>query len=127
MKFSFLHSSLLHIVSLALVFGGFAQVSHAGVIDTAYLVDQEARTARLERVEALLTSESVARQLESFGVDKALVAERVQALSDAELRSLEQEMDAQAAGGDALALIGSVFLVLLILEVLGVTDVFKKI
>ena len=75
----------------------------------------------------MLASDSVARQLESLGVDKALVAERVQALSDAELRLLEQEMDAQAAGGDALALIGAVFLVLLILEVLGVTDVFKKI
>lgn len=127
MKFSLLRSSVLHVVSLALVFGGFAQVSHAGVIETGYLVDQDVRTARLERVEALLASDSVARQLETLGVDKALVAERVQALSDAELLVLEQEMDAQAAGGDALALIGGVFLVLLILEVLGVTDVFKKI
>lgn len=127
MKFSFLQSSMLHIVSLALVFGGFAQVSHAGVIETGYLVDQDVRAARLDRVEAVLASDSVARQLESLGVDKALVAERVQALSDDELLLLEQEMDAQAAGGDALALIGAVFLVLLILEVLGVTDVFKKI
>jgi len=127
MKLSLLRSSMLHIVALTLVSGGYAQVSHAGVIDTGYLVDQEVRAARLDRVETLLASDSVARQLESLGVDKALVAERVQALSDAELRLLEQEMDAQAAGGDALALIGAVFLVLLILEVLGVTDVFKKI
>lgn len=127
MKFSLLRSSMLHIVSLALVFGGFAQASHAGVIETGYLVDQDIRAARLERVEALLASESVARQLESLGADKALVAERVHALSDAELLLLEHEMDAQAAGGDALALIGGVFLVLLILEVLGVTDVFTKI
>lgn len=127
MKLSVLRSSLLHIVSLALVFGGIAQVSYAGVIETGYLIDQDVRAARLERVEALLASDSVARQLKSLGVDSGLVAERVQALSDEELLILEQEMDAQVAGGDALALIGGVFLVLLILEVLGVTDVFKKI
>ncbi len=127
MRFSLLRSSMLHIVSIALVFGGFAQVSHAGVIETGYLLDQDSRAARLERVEAMLASDSVARQLESLGVDKALVAERVQALSNEELLLLEQEMDAQAAGGDALALLGGVFLVLLVLELLGVTDVFKRI
>ena len=127
MKFPLLRSLMLHIVSMALVFGGFAQVSHAGVIETGYVVHQDVRVARLERVDAFLASESVARQLESLGVDKALVAERVQALSDEELLLLEQEMDAQAAGGDALALLGGVFLVLLVLELLGVTDVFKRI
>ncbi len=40
---------------------------------------------------------------------------------------LEAEMDRQIAGGDALSLIGAVFLVLLILELVGVTDVFKSI
>ncbi len=122
-----LRSSLLQFVSLALVFGGFAQSSHAGVIETGYLADQNVRAARIERVEVLLASDSVARQLESLGVDKALVTERVQALSDQELLLLEQEMDQQAAGGDALSVIGAVFLVLLILEVVGVTDVFKSV
>lgn len=127
MKLSYLRSSLLHVVSLTLICGGFAQFSHAGVIETGYLVDQEARVARLERVELLLASDTVAKQLESFGVDKALVAERIQGLSDSELRLLESEMDEQVAGGDALAVIGTVFLVLLILELVGVTDIFKSI
>jgi hypothetical protein len=48
-------------------------------------------------------------------------------LSDSELLLLEAEMDRQVAGGDALAVIGTVFLVLLILELVGVTDIFKKI
>ncbi|MDJ0699158.1 MAG: PA2779 family protein [Woeseiaceae bacterium] len=122
-----LRSSLLQFVSLALVIGGFAQASHAGVIETGYLADQNVRAARIERVEVLLASDSVARQLESLGVDKALVTERVQALSDQELLLLEQEMDQQVAGGDALSVIGAVFLVLLILEVVGVTDIFKSV
>jgi hypothetical protein len=35
-------------------------------------------------------------------------------------------MEQMPAGGDALAIIGIVFLVLLILEAVGVTDIFKK-
>ena len=127
MRLSFLRSSLLPVVSLALIWGGFAQYSYAGVIETGYIVEQETRAVRLDRVERLLASDTVARQMESLGVDKALVAERLQGLSDSELLLLETEIDRQVAGGDALSLIGAVFLVLLILELVGVTDIFKSI
>lgn len=127
MKFCYLRQSLLHVVSLALVCTGFAQVSHAGVIETGYLVEKEHRAASIARIEVLLASERVAAQLESLGVDKALVAKRIQSLSDSELLLLESEMDRQVAAGDALSLIGAVFLVLLILELVGVTDIFKSI
>lgn len=127
MKFVRLRTTLLHLVSLAITCAGFSQVSYAGVVDTAYLVDQESRTASLARVEVMLASDKVARHLESLGVDSALVAERIQGLSSAELLMLEKEMDRQVAGGDALSLIGAVFLVLLILELVGVTDIFKSI
>jgi len=48
-------------------------------------------------------------------------------LTQAELITLESQFNEQIAGGDALAVIGAVFLVLLILELVGVTDVFKSI
>jgi hypothetical protein len=127
MQFVNLRSSLLHVLSVALIAGGFAQVSHAGVIETGYLVDQEARAARLGRVEVMLARDAVARQMESLGVDRSLLAERLDALSDSELALLEKHMDGQVAGGDALSLIGAVFLVLLILELVGATDLFKRI
>ncbi len=127
MKFVRLRTTLLHLVSLAISCAGFSQASYAGVIDTAYLVDQESRAASLARLEVMLASEKVAGQLESFGVDSALIAERIRGLSDSELLTLEKEMDRQVAAGDALSLIGAVFLVLLILELVGVTDIFKSI
>lgn len=127
MKILQLRSSILWFVSLALVSGGLTQSAYAGVIETGYVVERETRAARLDRVEVLLASDTVARQLESLGVDKALVAERIQGLSDSELLLLESEMDKQVAAGDALAVIGTVFLVLLILELVGVTDIFKSI
>jgi uncharacterized membrane protein (Fun14 family) len=39
---------------------------------------------------------------------------------------LADGLDEAPAGGDALAVIGIVFLVLLILELTGVIDIFKK-
>lgn len=127
MKLIRLRTGLLHLTSIAIICAGLTQVSYAGVIETGYLVDQESRAASLARLDVMLASDNIARQLEALGVDKAMVAERIQSLSHTELLMLETELDRQIAGGDALALIGAVFLVLLILELVGVTDVFKSI
>jgi hypothetical protein len=79
-------------------------------------------------VEVLLARADVAAQLEAFGVDKDQVVERLNGLSTAELLELEGKIEEQIAGGnDILVIIGIVFLVLLILDLTGVTDVFKSI
>ena len=93
MKFSCLRQSLLQVVSLVIVCTGFAQVSHAGVIETSFLADQEDRATSIARVEVLLASAEVARQFEKLGVDQALVAQRIQAFSNAELLLLEEQME----------------------------------
>jgi hypothetical protein len=55
------------------------------------------------------------------------VIERVNNMTNAELLALEGQIDEQVAGGDALAVVGIVFVVLLILEIVGVTDIFKSV
>ncbi len=65
--------------------------------------------------------------MEQMGVDAAAVEQRVARLNDRELHQLALDMRNAPAGGDgALALIGAVFVVLLILELTGVIDIFKK-
>jgi hypothetical protein len=71
--------------------------------------------------------DQVRAQMLALGVDPAAVDARVARLTDAELRSLAERMGTLPAGGDALAIIGILFLVLLILEVVGVIDIFKKV
>lgn len=127
MKSGRVHGLLLRLVSVSIVFLGFAQSAPAGIIDTTYLLDTDARAASLNRIEVLLAREDVGKQLAALGVDPALVVERLNGLSDAELLELEAQMDSKIAGGDALAIIGAVFLVLLILELVGVTDIFSRI
>ena len=65
-------------------------------------------------------------QFVALGVDPAQVETRVAALTDSELRTLAGQIAEAPAGADALAVIGIVFLVLLILEAVGVIDIFKK-
>ena len=120
-------AALLRLVSVSIVCMGFAQLAPAGMVDTGYLVDSEMRAASLARIDVLLASDAVGKQLAAMGVDPAVVAERLRGLSAGELLELESRLDEQVAGGDAIAVIGVVFLVLLILELVGVTDVFKAI
>jgi hypothetical protein len=107
---------------------GFAQSAGAGVIGTETVIQSQERTARIERITAVLERDTVQRQLVALGVNPADARQRVAALSDSELQSLEQRMDELPAGADgALTVLGIVLLVLLVLELLGVTDVFKAI
>jgi hypothetical protein len=118
--------ALMRLVSVSIICMGFAQVAPAGMIGTAHLVNEESRAASLSRMEVLLAREDVSRQLEAFGVDRALVVERLNGLSHAELMALEGQLESQVAGGDVIAVIGVVFVVLMILELVGVTDIFKS-
>ena len=118
--------ALMRLVSVSIICMGFAQVAPAGMIGTAHLVNEESRAASLSRIEVLLAREDVSRQLAAFGVEQALVVERLQGLSSAELLALEGQLDSQVAGGDVVAIVGVVFIVLLILELVGVTDIFKS-
>ena len=118
--------ALSRLVSVCIVCMGFAQAAPAGMIGTGYLLEDETRAASVSRMEVLLAREDVGRQLEAFGVDRAMVMERLGALSTAELLELEGQLDSQIAGGDVIAVVGVVFIVLMILELVGVTDIFKS-
>lgn len=121
-----IRGALLRLISVSIICMGFAQAAPAGMIGTAHMLDDQTRAASLSRVEVLLAREDVGRQLEAFGVDRATVVERLNGLSSAELLALEGQLDQQVVGGDIIGLIGAVFVVLLILELVGVTDIFKS-
>jgi hypothetical protein len=111
---------------LALLNLGSPLVAQAGIVTTLQAVEATTRAQDLETVNSALAREEVRAQFASLGVSPAQVESRVAALTDSELRTLAGQMAELPAGADALAVIGIVFLVLLILEAVGVIDVFKK-
>lgn len=100
--------------------------AHAAIVGTEQMVTQETRAASLAKVETFMASEQVAAQLEAWGVAPEVVSARVAALSDAELQQLAANMETDPAGG-VLVLIGVVFVVLIILELVGVTNIFNRV
>ncbi len=98
----------------------------AGLIGTEAMINAESRDSDLATVRGFLDRESVRAEMERFGVAPTDAAERVAALSDAELRQLAVGIEQQPAGAGAIAVVGVVFIVLLILELVGVTDIFKR-
>jgi len=114
----------------ALVAAGYPVSARAGMITTQTAIDAQQspeRLANLDRVRAGLVRADVQERLQSLGVDPADAAARVAALPDADLARLADRMDSMPAGGDYgfLAVIGIVFLVLLLLDYLDVTHVFS--
>lgn len=110
-----------------LVGGLAAQVASAEVIGAEAYIDGVDRHETLERIDTVLARDDVRAQLERLGVDADEAAERVAALNDRELALLAEELEELPAGGSLLGTVGVVFIVLLILEFVGVINIFNKI
>jgi len=100
--------------------------ANAAVVTTREAVLLQGHQHRLAEVQAVLSRAEVQQAMIDMGVDPAQAGTRVASLSEQELADLHNNMETAPAGG-ILALIGAVFIVLLILEVTGVTDIFKKV
>lgn len=118
-------STIALILMTNLVTLGFAQSAGAGIISTETAIQNQERTARIARINEVLARDNVQEQLVNFGVDPADAERRIASLSDSELRSLEHRMNELPAGAGGLEVLGIVLLVLLVLELVGVTDIFK--
>lgn len=106
---------------------GLSESADAGVISTEAAIEMQERSARIQRINSVLTRDSVQSHMIRLGVQPDVAAARIASLSDSELQQLEARMDELPAGADsALTVLGIVLLVLLVLELVGVTDVFKS-
>ena len=76
---------------------------------------------------SLLTRADVRNQLEALGVDSALAAERVAAMTDSQLQQLSLRMQELPAGSGALGIVITVLVIVLLLEILGITDMSDKV
>lgn len=95
--------------------------AQAGIVDTNALLAAEQNRAKIEN---LLSREQVRQELIAQGVDVEQAHARVAALSDAELEQLAGKIDELPAGGDVVGAAVFVFLVLLVTDLLGLTDIF---
>ena len=127
MNHTILSRILFPLLSASLISLGLLQSASGAVVGTESAMQLQQRTAQIERISAVLAEKQVRDQLVRFGVDPHHATLRVAALSDSELQALDQRISELPAGATgALEVIGIVMLVLLILELVGVTDIFKS-
>ena len=116
---------LVPVLCVALVSTWFTGSVQAAVIGTQQAMSAEARHAAEASVRDSLARDDVRQAMLRLGADPAQVDGRIASLSDAELMRIQGELDRAPAGG-VLAVVGIVFVVLLILELTGVIDIFKR-
>jgi hypothetical protein len=120
-------NSLVALVAASLCAASLKSGAYAGVISTQQYLTVLDREATLARIDTVLAREEVRSRLEHYGVDPVAAEERIAALTDQELELLATELESLPAGGDILGALGIAFIVLLILELVGVIDIFSKI
>jgi hypothetical protein len=102
--------------------------ARAALVTTDQVLAQSDGAADRARVLAFLDRAEVREQIVAFGVDPAEAAARVATLSDAQVREIAGQLDQLPAGQSAIAaIVGAIliiFLVLLVTDLLGLTDVF---
>lgn len=117
---------MVWILSISLLGASLPSASYAGMISTQTQINTQQTDDPRVRVEEFISRDSVRAQLIALGADPAEVREQLAALTDEELCELDQNIDTMPAGG-ILAVIGIVFVVLIILELTGTIDIFKKV
>lgn len=76
-------------------------------------------------IKEVLQRDAVRDQLVTLGVDPTDAIERVDAMTEQEVQMLAGQLDSTPAGGSALGLLAFVLVVLLITDLLGVTNIYN--
>ena len=114
------------VLSAVLIWSGLVTSATAAVVSTRDAVSLQTHQQRVAEVQAGLARADVRQAMVEMGVDPLQAQMRVASLNEQELAQLQGHLDTLPAGG-ILEIIGLVFVVLLILELTGVTDIFKKV
>ena len=101
------------------------QTVRAEMVGTdAVLAQQESNQLR-DKVHSFLQRDEVAAEMQKLGVDANTAKLRVDAMTDSELQQVAGKLDQMPAGGESiLGVVFTVFIILLITDILGLTKVF---
>ena len=120
--------SCVALLSASLISLGLQTPASAGIVGTADAITATQQQIDLAVVRGAMARAEVREQMVTLGVDPAEVEGRLGALTAPELARLAGNINEAPAGSDSvLTILGIVFLVLLVLEMTGTIDIFKKV
>lgn len=101
--------------------------AQAAMVTTQGMVDQQQRAVLEQKVMRLLDRDAARQVLADNGVSRDQIQQRVSRLSDQELQKMAHQADSLPAGQGVLGVILAVILILVLLDLLGATNVFPAI
>ncbi len=111
-------------LSIASLFSMQIAPIQAAMISSDTLIKQAQHDVSVTHIVTMLDREEIQAQLTAMGVDPVAAKIRVSQMNEAELAELNQRLEELPAGSDVLGVILTVFIVLVITDMLGATDVF---
>ena len=98
--------------------------AQAAMIGNEQLINQHQQGQTRDSLQQLLQQQSARQQLQALGVSPDLVKNRIDSLTDSELARINQHVDTLDAGGNILGILLVIFIVFVITDVIGATDIF---
>ncbi len=101
------------------------QSAQAGLVGTDRVTVSAQSQSDRDRIRSFLDREDVRKELQQQGIDANTAKARVDALTDAEVQKVAGRLDKMPAGGDILGILFTIFVILLVTDILGFTKVFS--
>jgi hypothetical protein len=98
--------------------------AQAAMIGNEQIVSQSQSQQTHDSLQQLFEQETARQQLQAWGVNPDQIKSRIDSLTDAELARFNQQVNNLQAGGDVLGILLVIFLVFIITDVIGATDIF---
>jgi hypothetical protein len=103
---------------------GTPMLAQAGMVSSTEAMAPATQSDARAKVAAVLAREDVRSGMAERGLSVAQAQDRVNAMSDEEVASLAGRIDQAPAGGDILGVLFTIFIILLITDILGLTKVY---
>ncbi len=108
----------------ALLFASAVTPAWAGMVGTDRVLDDASAEASRAELMALVEREAVREELQAYGVSPEQAKARVARMTDAEVTRLQGRIEEARAGGNIVGVALVVFIVFVITDVIGATDIF---
>ena len=98
--------------------------AQAAMIGNEQIVSQGQSHQTRAGLQQLFEQETARQQLQAWGVNPDQIRSRIDSLTDTELARINQQLNDLQAGGSVLGILLVIFIVFVITDVIGATDIF---
>jgi hypothetical protein len=98
--------------------------AQAAMIGNQQIINQNQSQQTRDSLQQLLAQDAAVQQLQAWGVNPEQIRNRINSLTEAELARINQQVNDLNPGGNILGILLVIFIVFVITDVIGATDIF---